>query len=87
MYKEITKPDLYVYLYQNKNRLLDNIKKRGRVYEQNIQSEYLQKIHDGYSNFIKTEQNLNSIIIDISDIDFVENKKDYKYILKKIKNF
>ena len=87
MYKEIAKPDLYVYLYQDKNRLLDNIKKRGRAYEQNIQPEYLQKIHDGYSNFIKTEQNLNSIIIDISDIDFVENKKDYTYILNKIKNF
>ena len=87
MYKEIAKPDLYVYLYQNKNRLLDNIKKRGRAYEQNIQPEYLQKIHDGYSNFIKTEQNLNSIIIDISDVDFVGNKKDYKYIINKIKNF
>jgi len=87
MYKEIAKPDLYVYLYQNKNRLLDNIKKRGRAYEQNIQPEYLQKIHDGYSNFIKTEQSLNSIIIDISDVDFVGNKKDYKYIINKIKNF
>jgi len=87
MYKEITKPDLYVYLYQNKKRLLDNIKKRGRDYEQNIQPEYLQKIHDGYSNFIKTEQSLNSIIIDISDVDFVGNKKDYKYIINKIKNF
>ena len=87
MYKEIAKPDLYVYLYQNKNRLLDNIKKRGRAYEQNIQPEYLQKIHNGYSNFIKTEQNLNSIIIDISDVDFVGNKKDYKYIINKIKNF
>jgi len=87
MYKEIAKPDLYVYLYQNKNRLLDNIKKRGRAYEQNIQPEYLQKIHDGYSNFIKTEKSLNSIIIDISDVDFVGNKKDYKYIINKIKNF
>ncbi len=36
MYKEITKPDLYVYLYQNTYRLLENIKKRGREYEQNI---------------------------------------------------
>jgi 2-amino-4-hydroxy-6-hydroxymethyldihydropteridine diphosphokinase len=87
MYKEIAKPDLYVYLYQNKNRLLDNIKKRGRGYEQKIQPEYLQKIHDGYANFIKTEKNLNSIIIDISDIDFVKNKKDYTYILNKIQKF
>ena len=66
MYKEIVKPDLYIYLYQNTNRLLDNIKKRGRDYEQNIEASYLQKIHDGYSGFIKTEQHLNTLIIDVS---------------------
>lgn len=86
MYKEITKPDLYIYLYQNTERLLENIKKRGRLYEKDIQSEYLEKIHKGYFNFIKTEQNLNTLIIDVSDLDFVKNKKDYDSILNKIKN-
>ena len=86
MYKEITKPDLYVYLYQNTERLLENIKKRGRDYEQNIEAGYLQKIHDGYSNFIKTEPNLNILIIDVSDLDFVNNTKDYNLIINKIKN-
>lgn len=84
MYKEITKPDLYIYLYQNTDRLLENIKKRGRSYEQNIEATYLQKIHDGYSNFIKTEQNLNTLIIDVSELDFVKNKEDYDQIIKKI---
>ncbi|MEQ6125171.1 2-amino-4-hydroxy-6-hydroxymethyldihydropteridine diphosphokinase [Pseudotenacibaculum sp. MALMAid0570] len=84
MYKEITKPDLYIYLYQNTDRLLENIKKRGREYEQNIEAEYLQKIHDGYANFIKTEQHLNTLIIDVSELDFVENNHDYEEILKKI---
>ena len=84
MYREISKPDLYIYLYQNTNRLLDNIKKRGRDYEQNIEASYLQKIHDGYSGFIKTEQHLNTLIIDVSELDFVNNYKDYKQILRKI---
>tara|TARA_R110002073_G_scaffold89852_1_gene212411 strand:- start:34970 stop:36094 length:1125 start_codon:yes stop_codon:yes gene_type:complete len=84
MYKEITKPDLYVYLYQSTDRLLENIIKRGRDYEKNIEASYLQKIHDGYSNFIKTEQNLNSLIIDVSELDFVENIIDYKSIIKQI---
>ena len=84
MYKEITKPDLYVYLYQNTDRLLDNIKKRGRDYEQNIEADYLQKIHDGYRSFINTEQKLNSLVIDVSDLDFVANKEDYKHIIRKI---
>ena len=85
MYKEIVKPDVYVYLYQNTDRLLQNIEKRGREYEQNIEASYLEKIHDGYSNFIKTQQNLNILVIDVSELDFVQNKEDYKTIIKKIK--
>ncbi len=86
MYKEITKPDLYVYLYQNTERLLANIKKRGRAYEQDIKPDYLKQIHDGYKNFINTQQNLNILRIDVSNLDFVENPEDYQYIIRKIKN-
>ncbi|MBG7628887.1 MAG: 2-amino-4-hydroxy-6-hydroxymethyldihydropteridine diphosphokinase [Bacteroidetes bacterium] len=86
MYKEISKPDLYIYLYQNTPRLLENIKKRGRDYEQNISSEYLDKIHQGYATFIKTEENLNTLIIDVSDKDFLNNPNDYKDVIDSIKN-
>jgi len=86
MYKEISKPDLYIYLYQETPRLIENIKKRGRDYEQNISPEYLDKIHRGYSTFIKTEENLNTLIIDVSKKDFVRNKEDYKEIIELIKN-
>lgn len=85
MYKEITKPDLYIYLYQNTDRLLENIKKRGRSYEQNIEATYLEKIHRGYSTFIKTEERLNTLVIDVSEKDFVNNPLDYKEIVKLIK--
>ncbi|MDA8596338.1 2-amino-4-hydroxy-6-hydroxymethyldihydropteridine diphosphokinase [Flavobacteriaceae bacterium] len=87
MYKEITKPDVYVYLYQNTKRLLENIKKRGRSYEKNIDPEYLNKIHEGYINFIKTEKDLNALIIDVSDLDFVNRPEDYLYILEELKNY
>ncbi len=87
IYKEISKPDIYVYLYQNTERLLENIKKRGREYEQNIQPKYLNQIHQGYINFIKTRESLNTLIIDVSDLDFVNNESDYKSIIHKILNF
>ncbi len=87
MYKEITKPDLYVYLYQNTTRLLDNIKKRGRDYEQNIEPEYLEKIHAGYSTFIKSETELNTLVIDVSEMDFVNNSDDYRSIINTISEF
>ncbi len=87
MYREITKPDLYIYLYQNTERLLDNIKNRGRDYEQKIAPDYLEKIHQGYSNFIKTEPNLNTLIIDISEYDFVNTNEDYTKVIKLINDY
>ncbi|HWS59652.1 MAG TPA: 2-amino-4-hydroxy-6-hydroxymethyldihydropteridine diphosphokinase [Flavobacterium sp.] len=84
VYREMPKPDLYVYLYQNTERLLANIKKRGRDYEQNIPAEYLDKINSGYLDYIKSQTDLNVLIIDVSDRDFVQNQEDYLYILKEI---
>jgi 2-amino-4-hydroxy-6-hydroxymethyldihydropteridine diphosphokinase len=86
IYKEMPKPDLYVYLYQNSERLLENIKKRGRSYEQEIQAEYLDKINTGYLDYIKSQTDLNILIIDVSDRDFVKNHEDYLFILNEIQN-
>ncbi len=84
VYREMPKPDLYVYLYQNSERLLQNIKKRGRSYEQKIPASYLDKINSGYLDYIKSQTELNVLIIDVSDRDFVKNQEDYLYILEEI---
>ncbi|MFW0738569.1 2-amino-4-hydroxy-6-hydroxymethyldihydropteridine diphosphokinase [Flavobacterium sp. T12S277] len=84
IYKEMPKPDLYIYLYQNTERLLQNIRKRGRNYEQNIEAGYLDKINNGYLEYIKSQTDLNVLIIDVSDRDFVKNHKDYLFILDEI---
>lgn len=84
MHKEVPKPDVYIYLYQNTERLLENIKKRGRKYEQSIQASYLQKLNMGYLEFIKNQHSENIKIIDISEMDFLKNRADYLSILKKI---
>lgn len=85
MYKEIAKPDLYIYLYQKPMRLMENIRKRGRSYEKNISVEYLDKIHKGYAGFIKSEQNLNTLTIDVSEKDFLHNTSDYEEIIQLVK--
>ncbi len=86
IYQEMPKPDLYIYLYQNSERLLANIKKRGRSYEQNIPASYLEKINTGYLDYIKSQIGLNVLMIDVSDRDFVKNQEDYLYILDEIQN-
>jgi deoxyadenosine/deoxycytidine kinase len=85
IYKEMPKPDLYIYLYQNTDRLLQNIKRRGRSYEQEIPADYLDKINKGYLDYINTQANLNVLIIDVSDRDFVKNQSDYMFILDEIR--
>ena len=62
----------------------ENIKKRGRDYEQNIDSKYLKSINAGYLDFHKTQTDLNIKIIDINNMDFVNNRIDYLSILKSI---
>lgn len=84
MYKELPKPGLYVYLYQNTPRLLEHIRKRGRDYEQDISTEYLENINRGYLDYIKSVQGLNVVVIDVTDRDFVNNQEDYVWILEQI---
>ncbi|WP_299126769.1 2-amino-4-hydroxy-6-hydroxymethyldihydropteridine diphosphokinase [uncultured Winogradskyella sp.] len=84
VYKDIARPDLYVYLYQNTAQLQANIKKRGRKYESDIKDEYLEKINSGYLEFLKSQTDLNIKIIDISDKDFLKNRADYLWLLNEI---
>jgi deoxyadenosine/deoxycytidine kinase len=84
IYKEMPRPDLYVYLYQNADRLLENIRKRGRSYEQEIPADYLEAINRGYLDFIKSQSGLNVLLIDVSEMDFVKNQEDYARILSLI---
>ncbi len=87
MHKELPNPDIYVYLYQNTERLLENIKKRGRDFEQDIEANYLQKINEGYMEYIRSQHSNTIKIIDISEMDFVNNRDDYLSILKEIMNY
>ncbi len=84
VYKEMPKPDLYIYLYQSTARLLENIKERGRDYEQEIPADYLEKINSGYLDYIKSQKDLNVLIIDVTNRDFQNNQRDYIFILEEI---
>lgn len=87
MYKEVRKPKIYVYLYQTTERLLENIKKRGRDYEQNITPEYLENINRGYFEFIRGYPQQNNLVIELGDLDFVEQQEDYERVVEKITRF
>lgn len=84
VFESMPKPDLYVYLHADTNQLIKNIKSRGRDYEQNISSEYLEKIKNGYFGFFKQINTFPILVIDINNVDFVENPDNYKQLKEAI---
>ena len=84
VYSSLPKPDLYVYLHLSPEKLLENIKKRGRSYETGITESYLKMIQENYFAFFEQSTDIKYLIIDISQIDFVENEEDYEKILNTI---
>lgn len=84
MYNLLPKPDLLVFLYLDIDNLQANIRKRGRSYEQNISDEYLLNVQKTYLDFIKTQQDQPTLIIDTNNVDFVHNPEDYEKLLNVI---
>lgn len=82
--QQAPRPDLYVYLHLPVEKLMDNIKKRGRSYEQNIKADYLKEVQDGYFGFFKSQTDLKILVIDTCEADFVNKKADYQQIKKLI---
>ena len=78
MVSSLSKPDLLVYLYADINRLQQNIKKRGRDFEQNISDEYLRNIQDKYLDYLKKQDDFPVLILDVTNIDFVTDSNIYK---------
>lgn len=84
IYGSLPRPDIYIYLHLTPDRLLKNIKKRARSYENKITIEYLQIIQESYFTFFRQNPENKYLVIDISSIDFVENENDYGKVTEAI---
>jgi deoxyguanosine kinase len=84
IYGSLPKPDIYVYLHLNTDRLIKNIERRGRNYEKSITKEYLQKIQDSYFSFFKQNPENKYLVIDINGIDFVSDEEHYNKLINTI---
>ena len=78
----LPRPELLIYLYKDIDLLIENIKKRGRDYEQSISADYLSKIQDGYINHLKSLTNTPVVVVDTNKIDFVANEGDYQLMVE-----
>ena len=78
----VIRPELYVYLYQSTENLKRNILRRGRPYEQSIDSAYLDQINRSYFAFLKSQTGLRVLVLDVDNIDFVKDADAYLRVKK-----
>lgn len=77
---QLPQPELLVYLYKSPEHLKRNIVTRGRDYEQNITLSYLQGIQESYLDYIRETGLARVLILDSSNLDFVNRNEDYEKI-------
>jgi deoxyadenosine/deoxycytidine kinase len=77
--QQLTTPDVLIYLHAPVNKLQSNIKKRNRKFEQSIPDEYLFKLQETYTSYIK-QHNIKTIFVDASNADFLYNDAHFKLI-------
>jgi deoxyguanosine kinase len=84
MEKDIIKPELVIYLQASTARLLENIRRRNRIFEKNISPEYIQALNDLYNNYFFHYSETTLLVINTDELDFINNEDDYHNILYEI---
>ncbi len=82
--QDIIKPDLVVYLQSTPERLMLNIRKRGRSYERDISEDYIRSLNEAYNRFFFHYKETPLLVVNSTAIDFVNNKDDFIDLAKQI---
>ena len=77
-------PDLIIYIQSSVERLMDNIENRGREYERHITPEYLKELNDASNHFFHHYNRAPLIILNATEVDFVNNVEHLDYIEQQI---
>ena len=83
--KNVSSPDMVIFLQSDTDRLMLNIKKRGREYEKSIDWKYIDALNQIYNEFFFRYDKSPLLIINTNDIDFVHNKNDLEEIIEFIR--
>ncbi len=82
--RDIPQPDLVIFLQSNIDRLTTNVKTRGRQIERNLTRAYLTELSEAYNNFFFKYNNTPLLIVNTSEIDFVNREEDFEELYEQI---
>lgn len=82
--RNLRKPDLVVFLQSGPERLMFNIRKRNRRIERNLSKSYISELSEAYNHFFFRYNTTPLLIVNSSDIDFVNKEDDFNELFRQI---
>ncbi len=82
--RDLVKPDLVIYLQSSIDRLMYNIKKRARKVEKSLSRSYITELYDAYNNFFFKYNTTPLLIVNTTEMDFVNRPKDFNELYAQI---
>lgn len=84
MINYVKAPDLLIYLKADIPKLVGQIEKRGRNYENAIRIDYLKNLNAHYEDWITGYDKGKLLVIDVNDLDFVSSREDFSSIVQRV---
>lgn len=77
-------PDLLIYLKADIPKLVEQIQKRGRPYEDALRLDYLKNLNAHYDTWVQNYTLGKLLIIDVTKIDFINKVEDFAQVVSRI---
>jgi deoxyguanosine kinase len=84
--EKVPKPDLVIYLQASTEVLLERIRRRSRDVERDIAESYLAEVNRAYNYFFFHYDETPLLVINTSEIDFVNRSADLEELILQIQN-
>jgi len=81
---QLPTPDLVIYLQATPEVLKKRLKKKNMPSERAVSEEYLEEVIRAYEHFFFHYTSSDLLIVNTSDIDFVERNEDLQELLRKV---
>ncbi len=78
------KPDLLIYLHRPIDTLVRQIENRGRSFEAQIKTDYLQTLQQAYFDYFETQPQFPILVIHATDQDFKDSSVHYHWLLEQL---
>lgn len=81
---EVPEPDLVIYLQASVDVLVSRIRKRGVLFERNMERDYLQQLSDSYTRYFLGYHRSPLLMVNAENLNFLDNDDHFALLMEEI---